>query len=113
MHLLAVKLTRIIWSFSMGFAGQPLWDYPVIPSGTKRSRLVGSGTNKNTRIILMDNCYVGGESTNINRTDIYGNTYQIRTLSNGSTYEIMKNFFHAYNVEKLIENYNCDYKYKR
>ena len=43
-------------------------------------------------LVLFDNCYVDGDSTPIARTDLEGNTYQIRTLPDGSRHEIVKNF---------------------
>jgi len=42
--------------------------------------------------VMFDNCYVEGESTPIARTDVEGNTYQIRQLPDGSRHEIIKNF---------------------
>ncbi|MCK5378830.1 MAG: class I SAM-dependent methyltransferase [Acidobacteria bacterium] len=44
------------------------------------------------RIIVFDNQYVEGSSTPISRTDTGGNTYQVRSLSDGSTHEVLKNF---------------------
>ena len=44
------------------------------------------------RIIVLDNQYVEGSSTPISRTDAEGNTYQVRSLSDGSTHEVLKNF---------------------
>jgi ubiquinone/menaquinone biosynthesis C-methylase UbiE len=42
--------------------------------------------------IFMDNRFVAGSSTPINRTDNEGNTYQLRRLENGSEHEVLKNF---------------------
>jgi demethylmenaquinone methyltransferase/2-methoxy-6-polyprenyl-1,4-benzoquinol methylase len=44
------------------------------------------------RIVFIDNRYVEGSSNPIARTDADGNTYQQRRLSDGSTYEVLKNF---------------------
>lgn len=44
------------------------------------------------RVVMIDNNYVPGSSTVIGRKDKDGNTYQLRTLADGSTYEILKNF---------------------
>ncbi len=44
------------------------------------------------RLLMIDNRFVEGSSTPISRTDAAGNTYQIRKLSDGTTYEILKNF---------------------
>lgn len=43
-------------------------------------------------VIIMDNRYVKGSSTPINRTDEDGNTYQVRKLSDDSRHEVLKNF---------------------
>ena len=43
-------------------------------------------------LVLFDNVYVEGNSTPIARTDLAGNTYQIRTLPNGERHEVLKNF---------------------
>lgn len=44
------------------------------------------------RVIVFDNRYVEGSSTPISRTDEEGNTCQLRSLSDGSTHEVLKNF---------------------
>ena len=43
-------------------------------------------------VVFIDNQYVEGSNTPIDSKDDYGNTYQIRKLSNGSDYKVMKNF---------------------
>ena len=43
-------------------------------------------------VMLVDNNYVPGSNHPITRTDIQGNTYQRRSLDDGSTWEVLKNF---------------------
>ncbi len=43
-------------------------------------------------VVLMDNIYVGGSSLPIAETDEEGNTYQLRTLENGTLHRVLKNF---------------------
>ncbi|MFI5912437.1 class I SAM-dependent methyltransferase [Dactylosporangium sp. NPDC051541] len=43
-------------------------------------------------IVFIDNRYVEGSSTPISREDQHGNTYQDRTLPDGTSYEVLKNF---------------------
>ncbi|MES2538512.1 MAG: class I SAM-dependent methyltransferase [Pseudomonadota bacterium] len=47
---------------------------------------------KDTLLVLVDSVYVEGISTTIARTDLEGNTYQIRRLANGERHEVLKNF---------------------
>jgi SAM-dependent methyltransferase len=44
------------------------------------------------RVVLLDNRFVPGSSTPISRRDADGNSYQSRTLDDGSTHEVLKNF---------------------
>jgi hypothetical protein len=44
------------------------------------------------RVAMLDNRYVEGSSTPITRRDEAGNTYQQRTLDDGSAHEVLKNF---------------------
>ena len=43
-------------------------------------------------VVMLDNRLVPGSSTPISRTDVQGNTYQQRTLDDGSRHEVLKNF---------------------
>ncbi len=42
-------------------------------------------------VVFLDNRYVQGSSTPLSRTDEHGNTYQTRTLDDGTRYEVLKN----------------------
>jgi SAM-dependent methyltransferase len=52
------------------------------------NRRLGAGA----LVVLVDNRYVEGSNYPITRTDQGGNTYQTRTLENGSVHEVLKNF---------------------
>jgi demethylmenaquinone methyltransferase/2-methoxy-6-polyprenyl-1,4-benzoquinol methylase len=43
-------------------------------------------------LVFLDNRYVEGSSTPIARRDADGNGYQVRTLEDGSSHEVLKNF---------------------
>ena len=44
------------------------------------------------RIVFLDNSFVQASSTPISRRDADGNSYQLRTLDDGSVHEVLKNF---------------------
>ncbi len=44
------------------------------------------------RVVMLDNSYVQTSSTPLSRCDAEGNTYQNRTLDDGSVHEVLKNF---------------------
>ena len=43
-------------------------------------------------VVMLDNRFVREQSTTLTRTDVVGNTYQNRTLDDGSVHEVLKNF---------------------
>ncbi|HEX6535501.1 MAG TPA: class I SAM-dependent methyltransferase [Gemmatimonadaceae bacterium] len=55
------------------------------------------------RVVHVDNRYVEGSSTPIARRDEAGNTYQIRTLDGGDTFEVLKNFPEADEVRAALD----------
>jgi demethylmenaquinone methyltransferase/2-methoxy-6-polyprenyl-1,4-benzoquinol methylase len=54
------------------------------------------------RVVFLDNSFVQTSSTPISRRDGAGNTYQLRTLDDGSTHEVVKNFPHAQQAAALL-----------
>ena len=87
----AYALDEIPGDFDTAFIGF-FWshvlraDLPRFLAGL-RARL-GAGA----RVIVLDNRYVPGSSTPISRTSPDGDTFQLRTLNDGRSYEIVKNF---------------------
>lgn len=61
-----------------------------------------------SRVVLLDNRYVDGESTPVSKTDSEGNTYQLRKISDGTSYEIVKNFFDEDELRKVTEGIGSD-----
>ncbi len=59
-------------------------------------------------VVFVDNQYVEGSNTPIDSKDDYGNTYQIRKLTNGSNYKVMKNFPTDKEIMDIIEPIGSD-----
>jgi len=78
-------------SFDGAFAG--CW-WSHIPLQRVRSWLenLHMRLEPGAKVIVLDNSYVQTSNLPISRKDEEGNSYQIRTLDDGSTYEVIKNF---------------------
>lgn len=78
-------------SFDAAFAGFWWSHVPVqrLPGwlATLHARLEAGA-----HVVMLDNRFVEGSSTPISRHDAAGNSYQQRTLDDGSSHEVMKNF---------------------
>ena len=62
-------------------------------------------------VIVVDNRYVEGSSTPISRCDDQGNTFQIRTLSDGSQHEVLKNFPDAAAFAAALDGFGHDLEF--
>ena len=54
--------------------------------------LLHSRLDAGARVVMIDNRFVAGSSTPISRRDADGNSYQLRSLDDGSAHEVVKNF---------------------
>ncbi|MFD2246939.1 class I SAM-dependent methyltransferase [Pontibacter ruber] len=71
--------------------------------GILNNRVVPGGT-----VVLMDNHYVEGSSLPISQQDVNGNTYQTRTLENGSQHLVLKNFPTEAGIRELLQDKATD-----
>ncbi len=55
-----------------------------------------------SQVVFVDNRFVSGSSTPISRMDAEGNSYQQRWLSDGSSYEVMKNFPTSQELTEMV-----------
>jgi demethylmenaquinone methyltransferase/2-methoxy-6-polyprenyl-1,4-benzoquinol methylase len=56
-------------------------------------------------VVFADNTYVPGNSTPITRTDADSNTYQMRRLDSGETFEVLKNYPADGELRGLVAGY--------
>lgn len=59
-----------------------------------------------SRVVFIDNIFVAGSSTPLARRDADGNTYQLRSLDDGSTTEVLKNFPTDEEIASLLPGKN-------
>jgi demethylmenaquinone methyltransferase/2-methoxy-6-polyprenyl-1,4-benzoquinol methylase len=78
-------------SFDAAFAG--CW-WSHVPLARLRGWLqsLHARLEPGARVVMLDNSYVQANSTPLSRRDAEGNTYQNRTLDDGSVHEVLKNF---------------------
>ncbi len=67
-------------------AGQPLQQLPQWLASLHAHLAPGA------RVVFLDNSFVQTSNLPITHSDAAGNTYQTRTLDNGSVHEVLKNF---------------------
>src|SRR6476620_1632375 len=98
----AYALTRLGRSFSAAFAG--FW-FSHVPLERQREFLLGlnAALAPGAHVVLLDNLFVAGSSTAIAERDANGNTYQSRSLSDGSTHRVLKNFPTEAQLQALAE----------
>ena len=56
-------------------------------------------------LVFLDNRYVEGSNHQMTRSDADGNTYQLRELSDGSQWEVLKNFPSAEELRSQLATY--------
>ncbi len=107
-----LNLSNINEKFDSGFAGF-IWSH--IPKQELDVFFSGfiSNISPGGLVVFIDNQYVDGSSTPIESKDDYGNTYQIRNLSNGSNYKVMKNFPADKEILDVIDQIGSDIEIER
>src|SRR5205085_155578 len=87
----AYALPREHAPFGAAFAG--FW-FSHVPTARRRAFLLGLHAllEPGATVVLLDNRYVEGSSSPIAERDDAGDTWQARTLRDGSSHRVLKNF---------------------
>lgn len=78
-------------TFNAAFAGC-WWSHVPLARLPGWLSLLHARLEPGARVVMLDNSYVQTSSTPLTRQDAEGNTYQNRTLDDGSVHEVLKNF---------------------
>ncbi len=91
-------------------AGLSAFWWSHIPKSRLHAFLLGfhGVLSEGARVVFIDNVYVEGSSTPLSRADEHGDTYQIRRLDDGSTFEVCKNFPSESELLAAVRDLACD-----
>jgi demethylmenaquinone methyltransferase/2-methoxy-6-polyprenyl-1,4-benzoquinol methylase len=87
----AYTLAALDGTFDAAFAGC-WWSHVPLEQLGGWLDLLHARLEPGARVVFLDNAFVQTSSTPISRRDARGNTYQNRTLDDGSVHEVVKNF---------------------
>lgn len=103
----AFGLHRVEGRFTAAFAGF-WWSHVRKLEIPRFLRRLHARLEPGSPVVFLDNRYVDGSSTPISRTDSEGNSYQLRTLSDGSTHEVLKNFPSSAELRDSLTGFTAD-----
>ncbi len=87
----AYALGPELGQFDAAFAGF-WWSHVPLDARQRFLDSLGARLVPGALVVMLDNRYVEGSSTPVSRSDARGNTYQMRSLDDGTQYEVLKNF---------------------
>jgi len=92
------------------FAGF-IWSHIKLRRLTEFIEIVNTQVEQSGTVVFVDNKYVEGSSSPMADMDNEGNTYQQRTLEDGSLYRVVKNFPSKSSIEELLKYNAADVSY--
>jgi len=97
----AYALPAPVEPYDAAFAG--FW-FSHVPLARQKEFLLGLNKTlrSGARVVMLDNLYVEGNSTPLTEPDPEGNTYQVRTLADGSTHRVLKNYPNEFDLCELV-----------
>lgn len=107
----AYSLDAVGNGFDAGFAA--FW-WSHIPKSRIRGFLAGFHKRlaPGALVLFLDNVFVAGSSTPLSHEDGEGNTYQMRSLDDGSRHEVLKNFPPGNELLAVLGPYSDHLKYR-
>jgi protein-L-isoaspartate O-methyltransferase len=100
----AFRLGAVAGHFDALFAGF-WWSHLAIAQQSEWLTQVADRLPPGALVAFIDNRFVEGSTHPISRMDSDGNTYQSRTLADGSTWEVLKNFPSTEELLTAVDRY--------
>lgn len=85
-----------------------IWSHIKLQTLPEFVCLMNNRVHENGTVVFMDNKYVEGSSLPISDTDKLGNTYQTRTLANGTIHNVLKIFPTEVFIRQLLADKASD-----
>ncbi len=103
----AFELGHLDGSFDAAFAGF-LWSHLLLTQLPTFVEHLTAQLTPRSPVLFIDNRYVEGSNHPVTRTDTDGNTFQQRRLSDGTEWEVLKNFPSPDEVRATLEPHLMD-----
>lgn len=107
----AYKLPETLGRFEAAFAGF-WWSHVPRERIGEFLRSLHARLAPGSRVLLLDNLYVEGNSTALAGIDAAGNTYQMRLLGDGTRVRVLKNFVSEDELRGHLEAHAVDFHYE-
>lgn len=91
-----------------GLFGGFIWSHIPLEQMSGFLKQVSSLVLAQGKLVFLDNRFVAGSNHPIAHTDASGNTYQDRSLSDGSIHRVLKNFPTEAAIRQILEPYVRD-----
>ncbi|MDX5482669.1 MAG: class I SAM-dependent methyltransferase [Hymenobacteraceae bacterium] len=88
-----------------------IWSHVLLQDLAKFTSILRKHVVPGGTVVLVDNNYVQGSSLPITQQDEVGNTYQSRTLDDGSTHLVLKNFPTEEYIRELLQGQATDIEF--
>jgi len=106
----AYKLGEALGQFDAAFAGF-WWSHVPRERIGEFLRSLHARLAPGSRVLLLDNLYVEGNSTAVAGIDAAGNTYQMRRLGDGTRVRVLKNFVAEPELRDQLAPHAADFRY--
>jgi RimJ/RimL family protein N-acetyltransferase len=103
----AYDLSGIAGEIDYDAACANFW-FSHIPKARTREFLTGlhSKLSKGAVVFMADNVYVEGIGGSLVSHDGDSDTYKLRELDNGTTFEILKNYYSEFELQEIVDEYD-------